>query len=264
MAFKEERLRPALDLLRHVSSSSSIANVVDLGCGTGSIVPFFKQKWPRAQIFCVDSSQEMLETAKATLQSFDRTSPFFIHSDFESFTVQQKADVIFSNAALHWVSFEVHQSLLPRLLSFLKPGGQLAFQMPDTRLQPSHTLMVDAATNIGLDVSAARKVTTEVEPQAYYKLLSPSCATFNSWSSEYVHVLDGNDPVFAFTSSTGLGPFVAAVGPDMEAKYINEYKRLLRVAYPRQADGKTLFPFRRFFTVATVPVLTVQGRTETE
>ena len=41
---------------------------------------------------------------------------------------REKLDLIFSNAALHWVAD--HPALLQRLTAALAPGGQLAVQMP--------------------------------------------------------------------------------------------------------------------------------------
>jgi len=34
--------------------------------------------------------------------------------------------------------------------------------------------------------------------------------------------------------------------------FIAQYKARLRIAYPKRADGKTLFPFRRLFAVAKI------------
>ena len=58
-------------------------------------------------------------------------------------TTEQGYEVVYSNAALHWVPD--HKTLFPSLMrSLVCPGGVLAVQMPDTRTQPSHTLMIDA------------------------------------------------------------------------------------------------------------------------
>ena len=38
----------------------------------------------------------------------------------------------------------------------------------------------------------------------------------------------------------------------LRAQFIREYKARLAIAYPRRADGKTLFPFSRLFAVARV------------
>ena len=52
-------------------------------------------------------------------------------------------DVVYSNAALHWVSG--HETIFPQMMrSLVAAGGVLAVQMPDTRTQLSHTLIVDA------------------------------------------------------------------------------------------------------------------------
>ena len=60
---------------------------------------------------------------------------------------QQKYDIIYSNATLHWL--ENHHELLPKILhTFLHPkGGVFAFQIPDTRQQHSHLFMKQAFRN---------------------------------------------------------------------------------------------------------------------
>ena len=57
-------------------------------------------------------------------------------------------------------------------------------------------------------------VTTQVDPPAYYELLTPYCdeGELHLWSTQYVHVLEGDNPVLDFTSSTALGPYVNALG----------------------------------------------------
>ena len=70
------------------------------------------------------------------------------------------------------------------------------------------------------------------------------------WQTEYLQVLEGEDAVYRWVSATGLRPFVQALaGEDREA-FIAAYKARLNAAYPRRADGTTLFPFQRLFVVA--------------
>ena len=81
---------------------------------------FDRERFPDAVIQCVDASESMLAAAKEShrdLQGIEYTL-----ANFESFDPKQPVDVIYSNAALHWVSFDVHRTLLPRLVSYLKPG----------------------------------------------------------------------------------------------------------------------------------------------
>ncbi|RHY53929.1 hypothetical protein DYB38_004571 [Aphanomyces astaci] len=233
MKFGSQRLRPALDLLQLVHDLPSAANVVDLGCGPGNITPFIR--FVAILSPCLDRIE-------------------YVHGNFESFRSDIPVDVIYSNAALHWVSYNVHETLLPRLLSFLKPGGALAFQMPDTRQQPSHVLMGEAANQLSLDVSNVRWVTTDVNADAYYKLLRPLTRDIHLWSTEYVYQLEAQDnnihPVVDYVSSTGLAPYVDALTPAQRPAFMDTYHELIAKAYPVQEDGRVLLPYKRFFCVA--------------
>lgn len=86
------------------------------------------------------------------------------HKENKSLSTQQLAYVqapfetfrpIFSNAALQWAHADKHKDIMSRLYSFLKPGGVLAFQIPDTRLQPNYSLMLEAASALGLSNQVA-------------------------------------------------------------------------------------------------------------
>lgn len=182
----------------------------------------------------------------------------YVQESFESFSPAEPVDLIFSNAALHWVSADLHASLLPRLVSFLKPGGVLAFQIPDTREQPSHLLLRAAGEVLGLGerLESVRWVTCERDPPFYYELLKQAdpAAELDMWATTYAQPLEGDNPVADFTSSTAVGPFLEALGgrgaPDAVA-YEEKYRELVAQAYPKQSDGATIFRLKRFFVVAT-------------
>jgi len=252
--FADLRLRPALELLTRIPDDRKVNVVVDLGCGPGNVSPFLRSRWPDASIWCVDSSDSMLQRAKADHHKTESMTKnmFYRQADFESFRLDHPVDVIYSNAALHWVSFELHKQLFPRLLSQLAPDGVLALQMPDTRRQPSHLLMREAGRQAGFDdkLAKVRWSTTEVDPEAYYDLLQPLCKSIEMWSTSYCQILEGDDPVYEFTRTSGLGPYVEALGSDTAdaKKFVDKYKELLRVAYPKHR-GRTLFNFNRFFLI---------------
>lgn len=261
LSFADVRLRPALELLGRINNDEAkTQTIIDLGCGTGNVSPFLRSRFPNAELWCVDTSDAMLERARsdhakdARFTSSD-ASVHYVNADFESFNIEKKKiDVIYSNAAFHWVSFDVHKRLLPTLIKQLSPGGTLAFQMPDTRQQASHLLMREAGKQAGLESKMAnvRWVTTEVDPEQYYDLLSPLCSSLDMWSTRYCQVLEGENPVYDFTKASGLGPYLSAVGGADSAdgqKFIAKYKELLLQAYPKH-NGKTLFNFNRFFLVA--------------
>ncbi|OWY91178.1 Trans-aconitate 2-methyltransferase, partial [Phytophthora megakarya] len=155
LKFQQQRLRPALELLDRVSNlpTEDDVDIIDLGAGTGNMAPAFLNRWPKSHVTFVDSSASMLEVAQREHKengALNAHNLQYVQADFETYNPERPVDLIYSNAALHWVSAEKHQEILPRLFSYLKPGGVLAFQMPDSRLQASHQRMVDAAMQLGL------------------------------------------------------------------------------------------------------------------
>jgi trans-aconitate 2-methyltransferase len=95
---------------------------------------------------------------------------------------------------------------------------------------------------------------TVAEPDAYYALLAPLVASLDIWQTEYLHVLEGRDPVKEWTNGTWLKTFLDALAAEERAAFEAAYAARVALAYPPQADGKTLFPFRRIFIVAVAAV----------
>ncbi|KAL4086853.1 hypothetical protein PRIC1_013912 [Phytophthora ramorum] len=268
LKFQQQRLRPALDLLDRVPALStagkeSSVEIIDIGAGTGNMAPAFLKRWPKAHVTFVDSAASMLEVAQREHKdnkSLDTQRFTYVEGDFETYNPGRPVDLIFSNAALQWARADQHEEIMSRLYSFLKPGGVLAFQIPDTRLQPSYGLMLDAAAQLGLSgrVAGVRSVTCEHDPEFYYELFksADNNVELDMWVTVYAHILEGDNPVADFTSSTGLRPFMKALGePSTEATQFElKYRELLAAAYPKQSDGNTIFNFKRFFVTATKPL----------
>src|SRR3954463_16393177 len=122
LRFAGERTRPAVDLLARVPVDSP-RSIADLGCGPGNSTALLRARWPDAEIVGVDSSPEMLRDARAS-----GVRARFIEADITQWTPDEPYDLVFSNAVLQWIGD--HESLVPRLFSFVRPGGVLAFQVP--------------------------------------------------------------------------------------------------------------------------------------
>jgi trans-aconitate 2-methyltransferase len=89
------------------------------------------------------------------------------------------------------------------------------------------------------------------EAAVYYDLLEEGSASVDIWETEYLQLLTGDDPVLEWVKGTGLRPILNALGDQEQARYLAEYARRLRTAYPARANGQTLYPFRRLFIVAS-------------
>ena len=62
----------------------------------------------------------------------------FLEADIAVWRPDSPPDLIFSNAALHWIGS--HETVFPQLQSFLAPGGWLAVQMPAMHDAPLRAL----------------------------------------------------------------------------------------------------------------------------
>ena len=83
----------------------------------------------------------------------------------------------------------------------------------------------------------------------YLKALRAEGCEVDAWETTYLHVLHGEDPVFAWISGTGARPILQSLPDDLRPAFEAEYKARLRAAYPDDGSGVVL-PFRRIFAVA--------------
>lgn len=243
LKFSDDRLRPALDLMARVPRARC-TRIWDLGCGPGNVTRLLAERWPGAAVSGLDSSLDMLAKARG-IAGID-----WVQGDIAAWHPPEPADLIYSNAALHWV--RDHRALFPRLMSGLASGGVLAVQMPNQRLAASHRLLADVAASLGLrDKLVGPLAMIHVDDLAgYYHWLAPHAATVDLWETEYLHVLRGADPVVEWVRGSALKPLLDALSPDEAARYLAAYAAQVARAYPPRADGTTLYPFRRLFIVA--------------
>ena len=244
LKFAQPRFRPAQDLLARVTAESP-QTVYDLGCGAGNVTQMLASRWSAACITGVDSSAEMIAEARKVSGNIA-----WQQCSVADWTANPPADVIYSNAALHWLP--QHDTLFPRLMQQLKPGGTLAVQMPRNFGAPSHTLIWETvAAGPWQDRFAHLSRTSPVaEPRFYYECIAPLASNLDIWESEYLQVLEGKDPVKEWTKGTWLKQFLEALDEADRPAFEADYARRLRDAYPPLNNGKTLFPFRRLFIVA--------------
>ena len=243
LQFADERLRPAQDLLARVPLAAP-ARVADLGCGPGNVTALLAQRWPRAELIGIDASAAMLDRARRALPEAR-----FEQADIRHWTPAEAPDLIFSNAALHWL--DDHPALFPRLLSLLAPGGVLAVQMPGNFDAPSHRLIRElAASPAWADRLAGARMGAVLEMPDYHRFLAPHCARLSLWETIYWQPLSGPAPVLDWLRGTTLLPYLAALSTDDQACLLAELAPRLAEAYPPDASGTTLFPFRRIFLVA--------------
>lgn len=241
-AFRDLRMRPALDLLAQVPDLPR-GDIVDLGCGDGAVGPALLSRYPARSLVGVDASEAMLANA-ALRRCYERLDL----ADIVDWQPDTPPALIYANAALNWVPD--HTTLIPRLAAQLAPGGVLAVQMPRQGGARSHRMLREVAETLFPD---RIKVTPSPVMAAgdYARMLLP-LGRVNAWSTDYLHMLDPvaeGHPVRAFTESTAMRPYVRDLTPEERRAFVAAYDEVLAFAYRPLPDGRVLFPFTRVFFV---------------
>jgi trans-aconitate 2-methyltransferase len=248
LKFSDHRVRPALDLMARIPFAAP-RTIHDLGCGPGTITRLLAERWPDAAVTGVDSSADMLAKAR-----HEAPGVTFELADIAFWSPPAPADLLFSNATLHWL--DDHALLLPRLIAHLAPGGVLAIQVPCNHASPSHLLIEEVAAEDRwcAKLAGVRQVYRSVEaPEAYYRMLAPLLSDLDIWETTYFHVLDGENAVVEWTKGTALRPYLDALDEPARGAFLAAYQARIAAAYPKQPDGHTLLPFRRLFLVGRAP-----------
>ncbi len=73
----------------------------------------------------------------------------------------------------------------------------------------------------------------------------------DGWVTTYQHVLADPEAIIDWIRGTGLRPFLEALpGEEPRDRFVARLLEQVTADYPRRADGKVIFPFRRLFFVA--------------
>ena len=95
--------------------------VLDLGWGDGVNTALIAELLPNGEVVGIDASKGMIDAAKPK----EKDNLRFILMDIDAIEFENEFDVIYSNAALHWV--KDHHRLLKNVHKALRIGGRLRF-----------------------------------------------------------------------------------------------------------------------------------------
>jgi trans-aconitate 2-methyltransferase len=239
--FRDERSQPFFDLLALVHPRPDL-RVVDLGCGTGELTQALHRRLEARETLGLDRSASMLEKSAA----YAGDGLAFERREIQSFLDDpgRPWDLVFSNAALHWVP--EHERVLERLRQALAPGGQLAIQVPANHDHPSQVAAAEVAQEATFRGPLAGYVryTPVLLPEEYAVLLDRlGYHEQHVRLAVYVHRLPSRDDVVEWTKGTLLTDYESRLPPDLFATFLARYREVL---LPRLADTRPhFFPFKR-------------------
>lgn len=102
-------------------------DVLDLGCGDGKVTVDIARSVNHGSVIGVDNSISMIELAKERYPPNQHSNLSFKVMDATDLTFEECFDVVFSNAALHWVIN--HKPVVDGLFRSLRPCGKILLQM---------------------------------------------------------------------------------------------------------------------------------------
>lgn len=128
-----EALFAITNTLRAARDGQRTRRVLDLGAGTGTGTMALAERFPRADVFALDRSEQMLDLVRS--KAFFRGIPERVH------TVRADLDDVwpaFEPFDVAWASLSLHEVADPdrvfeNILTALAPGGVLAVVEMDTR-----------------------------------------------------------------------------------------------------------------------------------
>lgn len=245
LRFKDERSLPSRDLIARLSLKAP-AEVLDIGCGPGNSTALLCDRFPGAAVTGIDSSPEMIERAKAECPR----ARFLTADACGDLSSLGAFDLVFANASIQWMPD--HDALLRRFFVMLRPGGALAAQVPQyDRMAISR--VVDRIAHSARFASYFEHFETGMHDYSegfYYDVLCGLSNRVEIWSTHYFHVMEDYDAMIGWVASTGMKPYLDRLPPEWRGIFTDAVREKLACEYPKQKDGKILFPFQRFFFIA--------------
>jgi trans-aconitate 2-methyltransferase len=247
--FAAERRQPWDELLDRCEPVPG-GTVVDLGCGTGRLTAELPDALGAHRVIGVDSSPAMLDEARR--RAGDRLR--FEAGDLTTYQPPEPLDLVIANASLQWV--DDHEQVLTRWRGHLRPGGQLAVQVPANGSHPANALVAEltrAHADWFPDGPPALVTDTVLAPEAYAGLLWRLGAT-EQWVAlrVYPHELTETTEVVEWLEGTTLNRVRQHLADDDRYRaFVDELRDTLVERLGQQRPY--LFTFNRILLRARFP-----------
>ncbi len=102
-------------------------SILDIGCGDGKVTAEIATLLPEGAVVGVDSSSDMISLAQKNFPQDRHPNLSFTVADARELPFAGEFDIVFSNAALHWI--KDHRPIIAGIEKSLKSGGRLFLQM---------------------------------------------------------------------------------------------------------------------------------------
>jgi cyclopropane fatty-acyl-phospholipid synthase-like methyltransferase len=124
IARRSERFDVMVQLVSN--TQSKVRYILDLGCGTGSLMLKMLKAFTSARVIGIDFDPTLLPLARKRLKSHENRTLVILDDLRKSKWLKQipkSVDAVVSATALHWMQLEELIKLYSKLAKIIKPGG---------------------------------------------------------------------------------------------------------------------------------------------
>jgi SAM-dependent methyltransferase len=121
---RAERVALIVGLIRE--TVNPVSRVLDLGCGTGTLMEPILQTFPAVEVYGIDFDPVLLPLAQERLRPYGTRARLLLadlRTEVWRKQVPDSVDAIVSATALHWLTESELAALYGRLARVLRPGG---------------------------------------------------------------------------------------------------------------------------------------------
>ncbi|WP_406658081.1 methyltransferase domain-containing protein [Methanolobus sp. ZRKC2] len=230
-----ERLIKEIDL-------KGTEHILDLGCGNGLITKALAERVPEGSVVGVDSSSSMLERAR--FHQLDNME--FRLLDISDIIFDREFDIVFSNAAMHWV--RDHGNVLRKIYASLKSGGIMRMQFAGEGNCPTLSKVLEES----MSSAAFEQLFQDFEwpwymPDAnsYEDMLSSAgFMKYRVWMEDADRNFQDDQSFVGWIEQPSLVPFMNALPEESYALFRDTVIEKTKAA-ALQADGTYFEAFRR-------------------
>ena len=210
-----------------------------MGCGDGKVTAQIASKIPGGFVKGIDNSESMVKLAQKKYPADKYPNLSFTLMDAKDLRFSNQFDVVFSNAALHWVGD--HKKAFQGIYNSLKPAGRILIQAGGKGNAAAAFEIIDEMT---LMKKWAPYLKNFKSPYNFlsdedYKELIPKMGfiplRIELINKEMVH--DGKKGFEGFIRTTWL-PATELIPETMRKEFISEAADLYMKKYPPDESGK--------------------------
>ena len=217
-------------------------SILDLGCGTGVITRELAKRVPYGHVVGIDNSPSMLEAANAHKAENMELKLM----DINEMVFDREFDVVFSNAALHWILD--HEKLLKRIYKALKPGGFVRVQFGGDGNVSTFIEVVREVMKHPAFVSCFEDFRWPwymPKPEDYETLFSRTeFRTYRIWGENKDRYFTDAESLVGMIEEAGLVPFLGIL-PDEKKWSFRDVVIEQVLERTKQSDGRYFETFRR-------------------